>query len=258
MPDPHLTLITLTTAIILWICLVALAAGFTQGLTGFGFAVICTPLLSMFVPVKICIIVSTICGGAGTLPILATHWRHILWRPVLMLTLSAAPGLWLGAKMLKHVPVAWIIGFLGAVLIAIAIFQLRNGRLPPAWRGRTLAIVCGFLSGAVGSVTAAPGPPIIAYTSVQIDWDVRETKAVMNAFFLLQTFVVLPIYAAHDLLTRDVARVCAWAAPLAACGLAGGLLLSHALRNRLPLMRRIIYTAVLLLGFSMLAKALWH
>ena len=243
-----------TTGIIIWICVVALAASFTQGLTGFGLAVICTPLLSMMVPVKTSIPVAALCGSAVTVPIIATHWRHILWKPVLVLVLSAIPGIWFGGWILKGVSASAILGAMGAILVALGVFQLCNGRVPASWRGRLLGVVCGFFSGAVGASTAAPGPPVIAYTSLQT-WDVRETKAVMNVFFLLQSLVVVPVYCINGLLTPDVGRTCAWAASFVAAGLAGGLYLSHLLRDKMLLLRRIIYASVLLLGLSLLVKA---
>ena len=244
-----------TAATIIWICVVAFAASFTQSLTGFGFAVICTPLLSTVLAVKTGIPVTTVCGGAATVPIIFALRRQVLWKPVLVLALSAAPGIWLGAKWLSHVPDAWIAGAMGVMLVALGVFQLRGGRVPLAWRGRWLGVACGFLSGAIGASTAAPGPPVIAYTSVQ-DWDVRTGKAVMNVYFLLQALIVIPVYWAHGLLTREVGVTCAWAAPMVAAGLACGMWVSHLLRERVPLMRRIIYATVLLLGVYMLAKAL--
>jgi len=245
-----------TTGIVVWIGAVALVAVFTQGLTGFGLAVICTPLLALWVPMKTTVPVAAIWGGAVTVPIIWALRRHILWKPVLVLTLSAAPGVWLGARLLKTVPDAWITGTLGVILLSVAVFQLSNGRVPAALRGRLTGIFCGFLAGALGASTSAPGPAVIAYTSLQ-DWDVRVTKAVMNVFFLLQSLIVVSVFGATGLLTSEVKAVSIWASPFVAGGLAAGMLLSHGLRNRMELLRRIIYSAVLLLGISMLAKAFW-
>jgi len=245
-----------TADVIIWICAVAVVAGFTQGLTGFGFAVLCTPLLLMMVPVKTSVPVAGLCGGAVAVPLVLTLRRHVLWKPLLTLLVSSIPGVWLGAKLLKAAPVGLITGTMGVILAAVGVFQLSGGRAPEAWRGRLLGVISGFLAGAVGASTAAPGPPIIAYTSLQ-PWDVRETKAVMNLFFVIQTLAVIPLYHANGLLTRDVGAACAWASPFVVAGVAGGMFLSHLLRDRIHFMRRIIYTAVLLLGVSMIAKAVW-
>lgn len=243
-----------TAGIIIWICGVALVASFTQGLTGFGLAVICTPLLSMILPVQMSVPVAAVCGGAVTVPIIMTLRRHVLWKPVLTLAISAVPGIFLGAQLLKDVPPAWIMGAMGAVLTCLGLFQLCNGRVPPAFRGRALGVICGFFSGMVGAAVAAPGPPVIAYTSLQT-WSVDETKAVMNIFFLLQSLVVVPVYCMNGQMTADVWRAVAWAFPFVAAGLAGGLVLSHLLRNQMLVLRRIIYTSVLALGVYMLFRA---
>ena len=243
-----------TTVIIIWICAVALVAGFTQGVAAFGFSVICTPLLSLVAPVKVSIPMAAVCGCVATLPMIAALWRHVLWKPVLVLVASAVPGVWLGAWLLRDVPANGIVVAMGLVLVAVGVFQLRGGRVPEAWRGRALGAVCGFLSGAIGAVTATPGPPVIVYTSLQA-WDVREAKAVLSVFFLLQACVIVPVYGMHGLLTREVGVACAWGAPFVAVGMAGGMWLSHLWRERALLMRRVIYGAVLLLGVSMLAKA---
>ncbi|MDR1011452.1 MAG: sulfite exporter TauE/SafE family protein [Opitutaceae bacterium] len=240
---------------LVWICGVALVASFAQGLTGFGLAVICTPLLSVMLPVQTSVPVAAVCGGAVTIPIIMTLRRHILWKPVLTLAVSAVPGIFLGARLLKGVPSAWIMGAMGAVLTCLGLFQLCNGRVPPAFRGRALGAACGFFSGMIGAAVAAPGPPVIAYTSLQTTWSVDETKAVMNVFFLLQSLVVVPVYCMNAQMTPDVLRAVARAFPFVAAGLGGGLVLSHLLRNQMPVLRRIIHAAVLLLGVYMLCRA---
>jgi uncharacterized membrane protein YfcA len=205
-------------------------------------------------PVQTSVPVAAVCGGAVTIPIIMTLRRHVLWKPVLTLAVCAVPGIFIGAQLLKGVPAAWIMGAMGAVLACLGLFQLCNGRVPPAFRGRAPGVVCGFFSGMAGAAVAAPGPPVIAYTSLQT-WSVDETKAVMNVFFLLQSLVVVPVYCMTAQMTPDVLRAVAWAFPFVAAGLGGGLFLSHLLRNQMPVLRRIIHTAVLLLGVYMLCRA---
>jgi uncharacterized membrane protein YfcA len=243
-----------TAGIIVWICGVALVAGFTQGLTGFGLAVLCMPLLSMQVPVRVSVPIAALCGGSVTIPIVVTLRRHVLWRPALMLSVCAVPGIWAGARLLAGVPPAWILGAMGLILTMLGIFNLCHGRVPAALNGRGLLVASGFVSGAVGAATAAPGPPVIAYVGLQ-PWDVRQAKAVMNVFFLLQSLVVVPVYYGEGVLTADVGRAFAWAAPFVAAGLAAGLCLARVLQDKGAVMRAIVNTAILLLGVSLLAKA---
>jgi uncharacterized membrane protein YfcA len=239
--------------VIIWLSAVVLVAAFVQGLTGFGLAVICTPMLSFVLPVRVSVPLAAVCGVLVTIPIVMTLRCHVRWGAVCLLVLSALPGVWLGAGLLAGIPPDWIIGAMGFILVGLSVFRLSRGRVPAWLNGRWLAVLSGFASGAVGAATAAPGPPLIAYLSLQ-DWDTREAKAVMNVYFLFQGLVAMPAYFYEGLMTGDVLRLLGWAIPMLIVGLTAGLVAAHQLHSKDEWVRRIVNIAMLLLGLVLLGK----
>lgn len=242
-----------TVWIIAWLCSVVFVASFVQGLTGFGLAVICTPMLSFFLPVQVSVPLAAICGVAVTVPIVLVLRRYVRWRAALLLAACALPGVWLGASLLAGISPDWIIGAMGLILVALSLFNLGHGSVPACLNGRWLAAVSGFASGAVGAAIAAPGPPLIAYLSLQ-DWDSRETKSVMNVYFLLQGLLAMPAYVQAGLMTGDVLQLLAWAAPMLVLGLTAGLIAAHKLQSNSERVKQIVNIAMLLLGLILLYK----
>ena len=228
--------------------------GFVQGLAGFGLALLVTPVLALVLPVKETIPITAICGSAMNVLIVLTLLRHVRWKPALALGASAAPGVLIGARVLRGVPPALIVGSLGVILIALALFHLCEGNVPQWLRGKWLTVASGFLSGAIGAATGAPGPPLIAYLRLQA-WDVRERKAVMNVFFSIQALFVIPAYLHAGLINHGVLAASKLALPSVLAGVAAGMTAAHLLHGKGRIVQRIIDWVILALGFVTLANA---
>ena len=77
---------------------------FTQGLTGFGLALVSVPLLSLFLDVKLAIPLAGLFGWLVTFPIVWKMKAHIQFKTAFILFLGSLPGSFIGADLLKQLP----------------------------------------------------------------------------------------------------------------------------------------------------------
>ena len=226
---------------------VFLAAGFVQGLTGFGSALVAIPLLSLLMDVKTAVPLCTLNGMIITMYL---GWRlrnHLHWHRIWPLLLGSLPGVLAGVTLLKKVDSAAIRTGIGLLLISYSVFNLLV-RPRPVNPGRSWAILAGFLTGAIGAAFSAGGPPVIIYTSMT-SWKKDVIKATLSGFFVLNGVVTVTVHAASGITTRTVLGYFAVAAP---CVLAGTILGSQVYgRIRRDTYIRLIYCFLIAMGIMM-------
>lgn len=170
--------------IILIAAIIALG-GFTQGLTGFGLALVSVPLLSLTIDVKMAVPIAGIFGWLVTFPIVWKMRQHVEWKVGTILFLGSLPGSYLGADLLKRLPAEVILISMGVVLIASSLYSMRAAQPLFKKASNGLSVIVGFFSGALGASVGEPGPPAIAYTSM-LPWSSHQTKSTLVYFFMLQ------------------------------------------------------------------------
>lgn len=137
-------------------------ASFFATVTGFGFALVATPLLSLVMDTKeaiVFVLVITVLLRALTM---YRVWGQFDWNTVLMTTLGSIFGMIPGSLALKIMPVARLEIFLGCVLIAATYLMSRQYyvKISSKTAGRLGA---GVLSGFFGAATSVSGPPLVLY-----------------------------------------------------------------------------------------------
>jgi len=227
--------------------LVYLLAGFTQGYTGFGSALIAIPLLTLFLDLKVAVPVSVLAGLAIT-SILALALRRNLERRKLMpLILGALPGVVLGVFVLHKLPGDLLRILLGGLLIAYSMFGLLF-RLPRRRLHVTWAYFAGFGSGLLGSTLSTIGPPAIVYTSLT-PWSRDQIKATLSGFFLAGTAAVACAHAFTGLITWPVLALSSAACPALLLGVSLGLWVSK--RSVDQDYRRVVLVLLIAMGLGM-------
>ena len=228
--------------------LVYLLAGFTQGYTGFGSALIAIPLLTLFLDLKTAVPVSVLSGLAITL-VLALALRRELERQKLMpLILGALPGVALGVFLLQELSSDLLRILLGGLLIAYSMFGLLF-RLPRRRRHLAWACFAGFGSGLLGSTLSTIGPPAIVYTSLT-PWSRDQIKATLSGFFLASTAAVACAHAFTGLITWPVISLFSAACPALLLGVALGLWVSK--RTGEQDYRRVVLVLLIGMGLGLL------
>ena len=170
-----------------WVCAIALFAGVTHGLTGFGFPVISTPMVALMTDVRSAVVVTllpnvvvnvmSVFSGAGWRGNLARHWLV----PAVVLV-----GTVIGAKVVLWAP-ADPLRLLLAAVIVFYLVQARLARLDlsvvkrhPRASGVIAGLAAGFLSGTVNVML----PVLLIYFSI-LELAPLVMTQVMNACFLV-------------------------------------------------------------------------
>jgi len=210
-------------AVYLFLFLIFLAAGFTQGVTGFGFGLLAIPLLSLFIDIKTAVPLCSLLGILITAFLSLRLRKHIDQRKILPLLLGCIPGVAIGTLFLKTAPPALLSMLMGIMLMAYVLYRL-TGRQQPRSINARWAYVAGFFTGAISSAFSAGGPPTIIYTTLR-GWDKNEIKATLSGFFLVGGLTVITAHALTGLTTRLVLHYFMLSAPVVIGGVFAGSLL---------------------------------
>lgn len=116
-----------------------------------------------------------------------------------------------------------------------------------------LAWLVGFVSGILGGAYATDGPPLVVYGAVK-RWPKETFRALLQACFLVNGFVVVGCHAVAGLITINVLQFCCFAVP----GMLAGLLLGAHLDRRIDhaRFRKLLLALIVILGVTLLARAL--
>jgi uncharacterized membrane protein YfcA len=180
-----------------WALLVALPAAFlagvVTGMTGFGLALISTPLLLfVYEPSKV-IVLTTIFSIFINVAVVWDSWRDAHRRLVLALLPPAFVGLVAGTEILRVVDPVYIRLAVGAVVVFSALILLKDLRLPGAGT-RWGPLVAGSASGALSTSTGLAGPPIVLLLTARglPKHDFRGTSAL---YFLAMSVFAIAVLA---------------------------------------------------------------
>lgn len=177
--------------------LIILTAAILGGMTGFGFALVCTPLLlSMGLPLAV-IVITNLSLATTTRILIAYRLRaHIDLQRVLWLVLSSVPGILLGSWVITKIEPRPIRLALGITIVVAVILILRSLSRPPPPRIPGATGVAGFLSGFLGATTSLNGiPPVLLLTRDRVS--PQGFQASLALFFIATNTITLSILALH-------------------------------------------------------------
>ena len=215
---------------------VVLGASILGGVTGFGFALVCTPLLLLAgFPLADVVVVNLAISGTTRLATVARLRHSVNRRRAGWLVFGVVPGLALGLLVRDAVDDDVLKVVAGTVAVGVALYLLVR---PPAPRvgaagppPRLQSGTAGLLGGFLGITTSLNGPPPVILLSRQ-QAEPREFVADMAVYLLVGN--ALTLLAIH-LLGGGLALDRLW--PLLLCWLPVGLLgnaVGLAYGSRLP------------------------
>jgi uncharacterized membrane protein YfcA len=144
-----------------------LLASLTQGITGFGFALIAVPLLSLSISEIINITPLIVLYSLIVNLIVAYKIRHLIYFkkviPLIFFGIIATP---VGIGLLTYVSAKTLKIVIGSVIILTAIAMFRNFKVKIKNETVSYGIV-GILSGILNGSTGLSGPPIVLFLTNQ-------------------------------------------------------------------------------------------
>jgi uncharacterized membrane protein YfcA len=173
-----------------------------QSATGFGFALILGPALFGTSPPARALTTLLLLGAALNLLVLfgERRPRHIRWADTLVLLAAAAPGLVIGALILRALPKATIQVAVGIAVLLTALFQLASRSSanvpthPRASGGPGVpAGAVGLAAGILTTTTSTNGPPLILWLQRRATTPAELRDSINAAFLPLNSLGVLTL-----------------------------------------------------------------
>ena len=212
------------------LALVMFVSAFLQAASGFGFALVAMPLITMALGLNLA---APVVAAAGLVLYFANALRlrkHINWPEWLRLAAAGVLGVPLGFWMFVNVPAELMRGLLGVLLIGYSACSLvRISRLPAIGRG--WVYLAGLSAGALAGAYNVPGPPVVVYGNLRA-WPRDEYRSTLQAFFLVNGLLVVGGHAALGHYDWQTAGLIAASLPALALGNLAGQLSDRHLNNK--------------------------
>jgi len=231
-----------------WIVLIVFVAAVLQSLTGFGFALVVMPLVTLVIDLETAAPLIALAGlTAYTVNLIRFH-RAVDLREVARLGVASVLGIAVGIWVLVRVDELAITRAMGAILIAYAAYALLAPATPrrlPAW----WAYPAGFLAGCLGGAYNTPGPPVVVYGSLR-QWPKDEYRANLQTLFFINGILIVSSHLVAGNMVPKVWTLYALAAPALLLGLWTGARLDRYVDQEQ--FRNLVTVMILVLGVSML------
>lgn len=208
---------------------IVLFAAFLQCLTGFGFAAIIMPLLTLLLGLQMAAPLVAL-AGLTVYTINLVRYRQAIdfgeaWRLIAASILGVPVGIW----VLTNVDPSLVSRVLGWLLILYAVYALVRPRMSrplshpePVECRQWWVYPAGFLAGCLGGAYNTPGPPVIVYGSQrQLPRD--EFRAVLQALFFFSAVFVVTAHVLARNMTQQVFTYYLYAVPALIVGILAGV-----------------------------------
>lgn len=167
--------------------LIVCLAGVVRGVTGFGGAMVMSPMLALLIGPQAAVLTALLLEGFAPLPLLPSAARMANWkvmRPIIAAAFVTAP---LGGQLLAHVEASLMRKAIAVVVLSFVLVMLFGVRIRVrASSGARVGI--GALGGVLVGATSMGGPPVILYLMAS-----GETLPVLRAN--LMVYVVAASFA---------------------------------------------------------------
>lgn len=237
--------LTISMAIILF-------AGFTQGLTSFGFALIAMPFLSKIIPLNQAVPIVVFLNLCTNFLVIANCYRFIKIRKIWIMIIASLVAAPFGAWLLMYVNADILKLVTGTIIIAFALVLL-FGKSFPIQDERLAFIPVGILSGLLNGSISMSGPPIALFLSNQ-NTDKDTFRANITFYAIALNIVTLISFFLNHLITREVATYGAYLVPAMLAGVFLGIFATRKLDDRV--FKKVALLLIILSGIWTVFNAL--
>jgi uncharacterized membrane protein YfcA len=230
------------------LAIIVFLGALVQAVSGFGFALLVMPPIAIVVGLRTAAPLVALVGLTLYGINLIRYRQAIRVRRVLRLGAASILGIPVGLWALATVDESIIKPLLGVVLTAYAACRLIN---PSSSRvcSRRWAYPAGFIAGCLGGAYNTSGPPVIVYGSLR-QWPKEEFRAILQAFFFVNTVFTVASHAVARHLTTTVWTLYGVALPPLLLGVFIGSRIDSRLKR--DHFRTIVTAMILVLGISLM------
>ncbi|MCL4466710.1 MAG: sulfite exporter TauE/SafE family protein [Chloroflexi bacterium] len=232
--------------------LVVLAAAYTHGLTGQGFAQVAAPLLLLFLEPRLVVPLNLTLASVVCASVIMDAYGGVRFRRLVLMAIASVIGAPLGAYVLLAVSPS-VLKLIIATAVVVFTIPMLLGLSYPLPRERTASLGIGFLAGMLASSTSASGPPVVLFL-VNQGWPKEALRPSFSAFFLFSNLVALGAIVASGGLMPTMWPLAAALLPVTVAGFLLGT-------RTLPwvnaaLFRRLSLLVVLIAGVAAIGSVL--
>jgi uncharacterized membrane protein YfcA len=231
----------------------ALLAGIVTGLTGFGLALISTPILLFVYEPRTVIVLTAIFSIVINSAVVWDSWQEARKRLALALFIPALFGIVAGVEVLSVINPDYVRLGVGVIVIFSALLLVRDIRLPGAGT-RWGTLVAGSASGALSTSTGLAGPPIVLLLASR-ELPKHEFRGTSALYFLPMSLIGLAVLVFRGLVEASEVPLGLLLIPAAIAGKALGTALLGRVSERT--FRSITLGLVILTGTLGAATAAW-
>ncbi|HEX2012471.1 MAG TPA: sulfite exporter TauE/SafE family protein [Roseateles sp.] len=191
----------------------AIAAGFVQGLSGFGFGMTAMSVWAWALEPRLAAALAVFGALTGQIIAALNLRRGFHWRALLPFLLGGAIGVPLGVALLPQLDMQLFKAGLGTLLALWCPAMLAAGWLPRIRHGGRLADgVAGAIGGAMGGLGGFTGVIPTLWCTLR-GWAKDEQRTIIQNFNLAALSVTMLIYLARGIVTAEMLPLFAIVAP---------------------------------------------
>ena len=237
---------------IVWGFVATFLASAITGLTGFGFALVLVPALTLLLSPKEVVPIIYLLGTISTIMVFLETRKWIELARIWLLIAAGVVSSPLGTYLLVILDPGILKTIIGALCVITALALLFDFHL--TIRNERLAgLPVGLASGLLGGSTGLAGPPVIIFFSNQ-GKDKQTFRANLTVYYTILGFFMLISQTLNGLVTRNLLTYCLWWAPALLLGTFLGMKLARKVSE--SLFRRLTLIVVMLSGLSAVASGL--
>jgi uncharacterized protein len=192
----------------------ALAGGFINGLTGFGFALMSAGFWLLILPPTSVVPLMAVCMTASQLMTLPRIWRMIDAKRAVPLTLGGLIGVPIGILILPLIPLPLFKLFVAGLIVLNLTYVLTlQSRFSLPRSAERFHVIAGFIGGIFGGISALSGVVTTIWSGL-FGWSKQEKRGVFQAFNLSMGLLSMILFAYWGYLDKQFFYTAAVAIPL--------------------------------------------
>lgn len=198
----------------------ALGGGLVRGTTGFGAAMVMTPILALLIGPRAAVPVALLLETFAAAPMLPAASRLARWRLIAPIGIAAVATVPLGGLILQTVDATSLRRLIAATVIVFCLALLANRRFRGPHRLSTSAAL-GALSGTMLGATSIGAPPVILYLLSGPD-PIAVTRANLTLYIVIVSAAGLVMLSVAGFVDRPALTTAALMAIPFAIGIVAG------------------------------------
>lgn len=234
---------------LIYVALIAIAAGFVKGLTGFGSSLVTIPLLSLIYPIAdVVVMMLTFNVLLNTLLLVREGGFKIdSLNYVLPISLTGIIGTFIGLYLLINLEGSWISYIAGALILFAVLNKLLklNITLKENIFNKSIA---GFFSGIGNGIASIDGPPVVFYLT-GVKANKLKFKNTLAFHFLVMGVIAVGFLLINNMYTIAILKQTVYFGAFASLSLLVGITVSSKLNEQV--FEKVILFVLIFLAISM-------